>query len=62
MTTLVRDLFAAMPEAPVSPVKVTGWVRTMRESKNFAFVEVNDGSYFRNLQLVLEEGNLENYR
>ena len=60
--TLVRDLFAAVPQADVSDVTVKGWVRTSRESKAFAFVELNDGSYFRNLQVVLEEGRLNNYR
>ena len=43
-------------------VRVKGWVRTMRQSKNFAFIELNDGSFFRNLQLVLEEANLPEYR
>jgi asparaginyl-tRNA synthetase len=38
-----------MPSADLADVKVNGWVRTMRESKTFAFVELNDGSYFRNL-------------
>ncbi len=60
--TLVRDLFAAVPQADVAGVTVKGWVRTSRESKAFAFVELNDGSYFRNLQVVLEEGRLNNYR
>ena len=34
----------------------------MRESKSFAFVELNDGSYFKNLQIVLEADKLPNYR
>ncbi len=34
----------------------------MRESKAFAFVELSDGTFFKNLQLVLEEGALHNYR
>ena len=46
-----------------SPVSAwTAGVRTMRESKAFAFVELNDGSYFRNLQVVLEADKLDNYR
>ncbi len=60
--TLIKDLFAAVPGADVKDVTVQGWVRTSRESKAFAFVELNDGSYFRNLQVVLEEGRLNNYR
>ena len=61
MTTLVRELFAAPPAEARAGVKVSGWVRTMRESKAFAFVELNDGSYFKNLQIVLEAEKLENY-
>ena len=60
--TLVKELFTNTPAENVSGVVVSGWVRTMRESKSFAFVELNDGSYFRNLQVVLEEGKLNNYR
>ncbi len=42
-------------------VLVQGWVRTKRESKaGFAFLEVNDGSYFQNLQVVIP-GELSNY-
>ncbi|NLF29073.1 MAG: asparagine--tRNA ligase, partial [Clostridiales bacterium] len=62
MTTLVRELFKSPPAQPVANVAVSGWVRTMRESKSFAFVELNDGSYFKNLQIVLEEGSLPEYR
>ena len=60
--TLVKELFTNTPAQNASGVTVSGWVRTMRESKTFAFVELNDGSYFRNLQVVLEEGKLNNYR
>jgi asparaginyl-tRNA synthetase len=46
---------------PGERVAVYGWVRTKRESKGFSFVEVNDGSCLRNLQVVAE-GGLPNYR
>ena len=60
--TLVKELFTNTPAENACGITVSGWVRTMRESKTFAFVELNDGSYFRNLQVVLEEGRLNNYR
>ena len=60
--TLVKTLFTQTPKENVKNVTVSGWVRTVRESKAFAFVELNDGTYFRNLQVVLEEGRLNNYR
>ena len=59
---LIKQLYTNMPSADLAGVKVNGWVRTMRESKTFAFVELNDGSYFRNLQVILEEEKLNNYR
>ena len=59
---LVKQLYTEMPAADIAGVKVNGWVRTMRESKAFAFVELNDGSYFKNLQIILEADKLENYR
>ncbi len=42
-------------------VCVNGWARTLRISKNFGFIELNDGSYFKNLQIVIEDGILSNF-
>ncbi len=41
-------------------VKVCGWARTIRDSKNIAFLELNDGS-FKGCQIVLEKDKLQNY-
>jgi asparaginyl-tRNA synthetase len=41
-------------------VRVEGWVRTVRSSKNFGFIELNDGTFFRHLQIVFDE-NLDNF-
>ena len=40
---------------------VCGWVRTVRDMKNFGFIELNDGSCFKSLQVVFERGSLNNY-
>ena len=40
---------------------VCGWVRTVRDMKNFGFIELNDGSCFKSLQVVFERESLENY-
>lgn len=40
---------------------MSGWIRTLRCSKSFGFIELNDGSSFKNLQIVIEEDKLENY-
>ena len=42
-------------------VTVCGWVRTVRDMKNFGFVELNDGSCFKSLQVVFERDSLNNY-
>ena len=43
-------------------VTVCGWVRTVRDMKTFGFIELNDGSCFKNLQIVFEDGKIENYK
>ena len=42
-------------------VKAQGWVKTVRKQKQNAFVEVNDGSSFENLQVVLPATEVEGY-
>ncbi len=60
--TLVRQLYQSQPKEALSNCTVSGWVRTLRDSKAFAFIELNDGSHFKNLQIVLEEETLEGYK
>ncbi|MDF2685837.1 MAG: asnS [Clostridia bacterium] len=43
-------------------VNVAGWVRTIRDSKSFGFLEINDGSCFRSVQVVFEETVLQNFK
>ena len=40
---------------------VCGWVRTVRDMKNFGFIELNDGSCFKSLQVVFARDTLGNY-
>lgn len=42
-------------------ITVMGWARTIRDSKSFGFIELNDGSFFKNLQIVVESSKLSNY-
>ena len=51
---LIRDLYRNTP-ADGAKITVSGWVRTVRDSKAFAFIEMNDGTFFKNLQIVLDE-------
>src|SRR5215469_1766107 len=43
---------ALRSNAPIEAVRVQGWVRTRRDSKDFSFIELNDGSSLRNLQII----------
>jgi asparaginyl-tRNA synthetase len=56
--TSVKDsLRSAMP---VPEILVQGWIRTRRDSKDFSFIELNDGSSLRNLQIIARD-SLPNY-
>lgn len=57
---LVKDLFRSLSDFEGKTVTVSGWVRTIRDSKNFGFIEINDGSFFKNVQVVFE-ANLPNF-
>ncbi len=50
--TAVKKIFAETEQLLNLKLEVRGWIRTQRESKNFAFIELNDGSCFKNLQVV----------
>src|SRR6187200_1466962 len=52
---------ALASEAPISAIQVQGWVRTRRDSKDFSFIELNDGSGLRNLQIIAKN-TLPNYK
>src|SRR6266550_348975 len=56
--TSIKD--ALQSTAPVAAIHVQGWVRTRRGSKDFSFIELNDGSSLRNLQIIAKD-TLSNY-
>ena len=58
--TTIKDLYKATSEFSGKQVSVAGWVRTCRDSKTFGFIELNDGSYFKNVQIVYDN-NLSNF-
>src|SRR6266403_5166931 len=51
---------ALQSTAPMDLIQVQGWVRTRRDSKDFSFIELNDGSTPRNLQIIAKN-TLPNY-
>jgi asparaginyl-tRNA synthetase len=50
---LIKNLLNS--ETALDRVRVSGWVRTRRDSKGFSFLEVNDGSCLKNLQVIVDE-------
>ena len=57
---LIKDLFRDTKKYVGKDIKVSGWVRTVRDSKNFGFIELNDGSFFKNVQIVFND-SLSNF-
>ncbi|MCX7772263.1 MAG: OB-fold nucleic acid binding domain-containing protein, partial [Clostridia bacterium] len=57
----IRKLNAAYRELSNQEVYVCGWVRTIRDTKTFGFIEINDGSFFKNLQVVFDD-TLSNFQ
>ena len=58
--TLVKEIYREAESFSGKSVKISGWIRTVRASNAFGFIEVNDGSFFKNIQVVFES-NLENF-
>lgn len=58
--TLIKALYADKDQYGDQLIQVSGWVRSVRASKNFGFVVMNDGSDFKTLQIVMD-ADLENY-
>ena len=57
----ISHLWAEPSAFAQKQITVCGWVRTVRDMKNFGFAELNDGSSFKGLQVVLERETLSNY-
>lgn len=57
----IKDLYGIYEQKDGTQIDVCGWVRTLRVSKNFGFIELNDGSCFKNIQIVFEDGRIDNF-
>ena len=56
----IRDLHKIYAEYADKEITICGWARTIRDSKNIAFVEINDGA-FKSVQVVVEREKVTNY-
>ena len=54
MRTLIKN--ALRSKASMDPITIKGWVRTRRDSKEFSFLEMNDGSCLANIQCIADAG------
>ena len=58
----ISAIFSEPEKYSGETVTVCGWAKTIRDMKNFGFIELNDGSCFKNLQVVFAAENIENYQ
>ncbi|MBU5426767.1 asparagine--tRNA ligase [Tissierella pigra] len=61
MKTTIREIYKETEKYLNNEVVLEGWIRTSRSSKTFGFLELNDGTFFKNIQIVFEE-SLENFK
>ncbi|AUG56992.1 Asparagine--tRNA ligase [Acetivibrio saccincola] len=60
--TSIKSLYRETKKYIDSNIVVAGWVRTIRDSKAFGFIELNDGTFFKNLQVVFEDEKIDNFK
>ena len=58
---VIKDLYKNKENFANKDITLDGWVRTIRDSKNFGFIELNDGSFFKNIQIVISD-KLKNFK
>ena len=59
--TLIKSIYQNSEAFGGKSVTVGGWVRNLRDSKAFGFIDLNDGSYFKSVQVVFERETVDNY-
>ncbi len=57
----IKELYRNTNAYTDKEVVIRGWIRTNRSSNKFGFIELNDGSFFKSVQVVYEQDMLENY-
>ena len=58
----IRELFRHAEKYADQTVEIGGWVRTIRDTKAFGFIECNDGTFFKNVQIVFAADTITNYK
>lgn len=60
--TEIKQLYSDVTPYIDKEITVCGWVKTIRDSKALGFIELNDGSGFKNLQIVFEDNKINNFK
>ncbi|MBR3281653.1 MAG: asparagine--tRNA ligase [Clostridia bacterium] len=55
MVVCVKDLYKEKEKYGDKEITLRGWVKTARDSKSIGFIEMNDGTFFKNVQIVYED-------
>jgi asparaginyl-tRNA synthetase len=58
---LIRQLYRETDQFLENEIEISGWIKTLRASNKFGFIEINDGSFFKSIQVVFEE-SLKNFK
>jgi len=56
-----RDIFKNTEKYLGKEIVVTGWIRQIRDSKKLGFIELNDGSFFKSIQIIFEDDKINNF-
>ena len=60
--TQIKEIFRNAKEYIGNEISVCGWIRQIRDSKKLGFIELNDGSFFKCIQVIFEEDKISNFR
>ncbi|HZJ78140.1 MAG TPA: asparagine--tRNA ligase [Clostridia bacterium] len=60
--TQISEIYQNQSELTEKTLTVCGWIKTVRDSKTIGFMDINDGSSFKNLQVILEQDKLPNFK
>ena len=58
---LIKEIYRNTEKYANQEVELEGWIKTLRDSKSFGFIELNDGSFFKNIQIVIND-TLDNFK
>ena len=58
----IKEIFRNQKEYIGKEITVCGWIRQIRDSKKLGFIELNDGSFFKCIQVIFEEDKISNFK